>query len=306
MAGRGERAWSLQRIFVEDELGRREAWAIAAVLGMATCLLAFGLDFILGRGPHWAFPGGDLQAQLVGYRYFVSDSWHFPLLKTAMIGPKGVNIVVLDSIPLVALAGKLLRGIVGETFNPYGWWMLAIYVLQARFAMRLTGALGVRTRLPALAAAVFALTSHVFILRFYHQALDAHFVLLWALCLYFERPCAASPWRSSRSAGRSCSACALLVHPYLFAMAFAIFAAACVHGVRFDRALLRTPRAGGAHRRCIDRGGRGGDGPSLACRCCETRRVVASGSTRSIWVACSCRTQTARCCGPTPPTSTST
>jgi hypothetical protein len=222
------------QVLASREISRRERWAIAIVLGALVCLYSFGLDFILGRGDFWAQPIGDAQTHLTGYRYFVADTWHYPLLKTTMVAPpKGINIALLDSIPLIALPGKLLAPLLGPSFVPYGWWMLAVYVLQAYFAIRLVSALGHGTRLAALGAAVFALTFHAFLLRFFHPALNAHFLILWALCLYFELDIQRS-WRLLGLRWAALLVVALLVHPYLLLMAFAIFAASLGRGVRRD------------------------------------------------------------------------
>jgi hypothetical protein len=222
-----------------DHVSGRAAIAIAVVLGAAMALCAFDLDFLLGRGDFWAYPSGDASTQLLGFRYFLHDSWRFPLLKTTMIaGEHGASIIHLDSLPILALPAKLLAPITGEDLNPFGLWMAACYVLMAYFAVRLTRALGARTAIAAVAAALVALTFHPFLGRFYHIALNAQFLLVWAACLYVEREIDDDPAAFKRAWTRQLIV-GLLVHPYLFTMSFAIFVAA----------LLRGSRAPTVHRR---------------------------------------------------------
>jgi hypothetical protein len=237
MAGIERGRWLVRMLAVEDASTRR-VFAVAALLGVVTCVYAFGVDFLLGRGAFWALPEGDALTNVVGYRYFLADDWHWPLLKTTLIaGPKGLNVLVLDSIPIVALLAKFFRPVLGSSLLPYGMWMLAVYVLQATFAVRLVRALGHHTWLASLAAAIAALTFHAFLARFYHLALNAHFVILWALCLYFELRIDDVPRRFGR-AWILMVVIALLVHPYLFAMCAAVYGAAVVHGARLDRKSL--------------------------------------------------------------------
>jgi hypothetical protein len=233
-----ERGGWLVRVLAVDEARTWRVFAVAALLGCITCSYAFGVELILGRGPFWSLPDGDAMTNVVGYRYYLADDWHWPLLKTTLIGgPKGTNIVVLDSIPIVALLAKFFRPVLGSSLLPYGMWMLAVYVLQATFAVRLVRALGHRTWLASLAAAIAALTFHAFLARFYHLALNAHFVILWALCLYFELRIDDVPRKFGR-AWIFMLVIALLVHPYLFAMCAAVYGAALVHGARLARKSL--------------------------------------------------------------------
>ena len=228
-APRAETRVALATRAISTTINERLAIAIAAALGLGFFLCAFPIDFLLGRGDYWSYPAGDAGMQLLGYRYFVKDAWHFPLLKTVLIDPPtGINILHLDSIPLVALVGKILSPILGTTFVPYGLWMLSCYVLQAVFATRLVRILGHRTALAAVIASVFAITFHSFLGRYYHQGLNAHFLILWAFCLYFAGAIDAKD-RARRFSWLALLVVALLVHPYLLVMTFLIFVAACIH-----------------------------------------------------------------------------
>lgn len=214
------------------EVRDRRAFAIAALLGAAVCVATFGVPYITGHSSYWSYPVGDAGMQLTGYRAFVADGWHFPLLHTTMIqAPHGISVIDLDVVPIVAFTGRLLRPVLGTGLNPYGWWMLACYVLMAWFATRLVRAFGQRTAIAAVLASVFALTFHPFLDRFFHQGLQGQFVVVWALCLYFELG-PEVPLRRQWASWTRALVVSLLVHPYLFAMAGAVFAAAVVRGMR--------------------------------------------------------------------------
>lgn len=217
---------------VDAEISARSAYAIAVALGVIMCIAALGVDYVVGSSAYWDYPVGDAGTQLAAYREFVADAWHFPLLHTEVIqGPHGLNVLAADIVPIVALLGKLLRSTLGIEFNPYGWWMLGCYALLAVFAVRLARALGQRTLIAAGLAAVFALTFHPFLARFYHMALNGQFLILWALCIYFELPRSASAslfWRRWWLV----LAIAMLVHIYLFAMVGTILVASCARTTR--------------------------------------------------------------------------
>lgn len=222
-------SWSSHASVAVNGIDRR-GYVVGAGLGAALALYVFGLPFILGTSAFWSYPVGDANMQLTGYRYFVTDAWHWPLLKTTLIGePEGVNILQLDAIPLVAIAGKIWHGLSGRTVNLYGLWMLCCYALQGVLAVRLARAMGERGAIATLATSVVALSAPAFLLRFYHEGLCAHFVVLWALALHFELGREWEPRRATRSLA-SVSIIALLCHPYLAAMVLPIVVATLLRG----------------------------------------------------------------------------
>jgi hypothetical protein len=210
---------------VVENASSRAAYLVAFVLGAAFALRVFGLPFLLGTSDFWSYPPGDTNTQLTGYHFFVRDSWHWPLLRTTLVGPpQGMNVLTVDVIPIVALPAKLWSTATGHVANIYGLWMLSCYMLQATFATRLVRALGERSLFGAVIGSTIALSTYAFILRFFHEGLCAHFTLLWALALYFELAEEWHPWRAARSLS-IVMIIALLCHPYLAAMTCAITAA---------------------------------------------------------------------------------
>ena len=71
-----------------------------------------------------------------------------PILFVPTLGyPEGTSIVFTDSIPLAALAAKLVRTLTGRAINYLGAWMGLCYAMQGVAAALLLDALGVRHRL---------------------------------------------------------------------------------------------------------------------------------------------------------------
>jgi hypothetical protein len=210
------------RRWAVDEAPARLVIAASALLGAVLALRTFGLHYLLGDGPFWSWPSGDASMMLTGWSYFVHEPWRWPLGQTyATNGAAGINILYLDTIPLVAVLGKLARSIFGGSFHPYGLWHGAIYVLQAIFAALLARTLGLRSVIGGLGMALLALSMHMFTQRFYHEGLNGHFVLLWALLVYFR----STPDRRAlplAAEWAACLSCSVLLHPYLGAMSGAL------------------------------------------------------------------------------------
>jgi hypothetical protein len=175
-------------------------------------------------GPVHAPAAADVAQHIIGQRYFMSDDWHWPLLKTTLLDtPTGVNIAFTDSIPLVALLGKVLHPLLPPGFNFVYLWLglsLALQPVGAVFALHGTGE---RRLLPSLAAAVIAASMPTLYWRYPHAALSAHFVLLVGLGIYLR---AVRGHSRVLAIGSACMPLTLLIHPYLMVMYVGILAAA--------------------------------------------------------------------------------
>lgn len=200
--------------------------ALAALLGVVVGGQVFGLGYIAGTSEFWKWPAGDASMMLTGWEYYVHEPWHFPLAQTfGTNGPDGMNLLYMDAIPLVAFLGKIGRTLTGGTWHPYGLWHFALYVLQTVVATLAARRLGLRSVLGGLGVAMLALSMYAFLSRFYHEGLNAHFVLLWAVLAYARTEAARPVWKVAVE-WIGCVGCAVLCHPYLGVMTAALAAAA--------------------------------------------------------------------------------
>ncbi len=199
-------------------------WLCALAAGAVGAWFAYGtLDahFLHGTGGKWEQPENDLAAYVVAWSYFVRDAWRFPLFDVPGMGyPEGGNVLFVDALPIAAIVTKVIYVATGAMVNPFGPWTLLTYVLQGVFTARLLFAVGVRSLAASVAAAVLTTTASSFVWRMSHTAVSSHFLLLWALALYFE---------SRRGKDRAVelwvlAGLTLLINSYLFVMVMALHA----------------------------------------------------------------------------------
>lgn len=158
-----------------------------ALVGALLAFLALPLGFITGRGSFWERPEGDYNAYLVAWQYFLHDRWRLPIFDLPAMGyPEGGSLLFNDALPIAALPSKLLYSVTGFEINPFGLWILLTYLLLGGFASRLIYAAGVRAPVALLAGAFLTAGKVLFITRLGHIAISSHFVIVWALALYFE------------------------------------------------------------------------------------------------------------------------
>jgi hypothetical protein len=226
----GSPSASLARLLLDECPGGR-AYALTAALALLFVLWLFPVRFLLGHGGY--FERGDTASHVSGWLFYRADEWRFPLLHTNRLNyPEGTNVALTDSIPLLALILKPFARWLPDGVHYFGMWHGLARLGQALAAAFLVRALGRRSLAAALGAAAFGVTAPVLLQRMGHSALNGHAVLLLALGLYFRAR--GRPERAGLTlALLGCvSVLALLVHPYLMAMCYAVFVAALVDGRR--------------------------------------------------------------------------
>jgi hypothetical protein len=213
------------------------------VFGTGYCLCLFEIRFLTGTSEFWISSRGirgilgiDIATALSGYYFFVTDTWQIPLFHVSKLGfPDGTNIIYTDSIPLLALFGRIIYRVTGETVNLFGVWTAACYVLTATALTQLVATLGQKNIVATAAATIIGLSIPPLLWRWGHLSLMAHFEILLALVFYFGCKRRCSPL-SCFAAAVFLTAMALTTHPYIFLMVEGIVAATVAQAL-IDRAL---------------------------------------------------------------------
>jgi hypothetical protein len=195
------------------------AYVPALLLGSVAFWLVTGGRILNPRNVDWLMVG-DPATQWLGWQFFR----HSPLLQWPLgANPDygsdiGSSVVFTDSIPLLAFFFKPFSGILPDTFQYFGLWILLCFLLQSVFAWKLLS-LFTQDKWLSLVASVFFTLAPVFLFRLIgHYALFGHWVLLAGLYLYFSERLLMGRWVCLLTA-------AALIHAYLLALVGTIWAA---------------------------------------------------------------------------------
>lgn len=196
----------------------------ACALGVLAFLLIYGLEPLRFTGIGWTqhgYGGFDITQHQMGWMFYRNSPWSFPLCKALFLGyPEGTSIAYTDSIPIVALISKLLSPILPENFQYFGLYTCFCFMMQGLFASALLY-LTTRNRIYSVIGSIFFLFSSCFIERcFRHTALSSHWLVLAALYLFLLRK--KDPEKRNYAWIAFLFCLSLGIHPYLFAMVFAI------------------------------------------------------------------------------------
>jgi len=204
----------------------RLEYGLAALIGLILAAILFTPAVLLGTGPFWNAPNyPDMQQHLSAARYFLHDSWRFPIFLTRLImPPDGVSVVFLDVNPLLAFLAKVWFKLTGLTVNYFGPWIAICYALQGAAFLYLCRSLGLRGLLPAVVCAVIALSVPEFLYRYFHLNLLGQFLITFQLGFYF-RAVRGGRFRAMSWWALGLALTTILIHFYTFAMVAGIYAA---------------------------------------------------------------------------------
>lgn len=200
---------------------RQLIYLLALGVSVLQTAYLFPPAFLAGHGAF--FFDGDMAKDVAGWLFYAADAWRLPLLHTERLNhPQGVSIAFTDSIPLVALWFKPWVAWLPAHFHYLGLWHGVAFVLQGLGAVFLIRSLGGRNLLAAAAAVLLALNWPVLLLRLGHTALLTQGLLLFALGAYFRAH--NGLWSARLAWWVLLALCqlALVIHPYLMAMCYAI------------------------------------------------------------------------------------
>jgi hypothetical protein len=208
------------------------------IFSASYCLYLFDVNFLEGTSDFWMNSRGirgiisaDISTTLSGYFFFVHDAWRLPLFHVNKLGmPAGTNIIFTDSIPLLALIGRIIYRLTGETINLFGVWTAACYILIAVAFTRLVTIIGERSIVVTAAATLIAVSIPPLVWRWGNPALMAHFEIVLSLIFYFQYKQRRTPL-SFFLVAMLLTAMALTTNPYIFLMVEGIIAATIIQAL---------------------------------------------------------------------------
>jgi len=174
----------LKTVTGKRELNIAFIWGI--LLGVLCFLVLFGTIVINPVNDAWIMKRDlDLRQHYVGWMAFRNSDWTYPIgMINSLSYPIKMSIVFTDSIPLVAVFFKLIRGILPETFQYFGLFTLACFALQGGFAARILRRITDKAVIWIAMPVIFVLSFPMIQRSFYHTSLTAQWIILLCIDLW--------------------------------------------------------------------------------------------------------------------------
>ena len=221
---------------------QKHRWSLTgALLGALVFLILYGVRVLDPTCVDWILnnPSPDPAQHYLGWVFYRRSGWHLPYLGAnySAIYPYRTSILYTDSIPLLAVLGKLLGGVLPARFQYLGLWGLFCYAMQGGLAQVLIARVGgvrpgntAKNWASVLGAGVLVLFPALNIRMFAHTALAANWLVMLALWLWLcaeqseNRPTAAKLCLWWGILGLLCAG----IHLYYLPMVGMVLVAACV------------------------------------------------------------------------------
>lgn len=170
---------------------QKVVFVFGGMIGIVVFLYIYGFRILDPTYDGWLFHGlnqTDLIQHYIGWNYFRSSPWHFPIgMMDGILYPDPVSVVYTDSIPLLAIVFKLLSPILPSTFQYFGLFGIASFFLIGGFAAILIFS-ATNDRIYSILSSILFSTSMVLLIRMYwHTALGAQWIVLAALYLWLNQ-----------------------------------------------------------------------------------------------------------------------
>jgi hypothetical protein len=226
---------------IEPQVSWRLVTALSIVIGFFAFLMVVGPRALQPSNIAW-LEYGDPVTHYLGWQFFRNSDWSFPIGLNPKYGLEISNAVIFsDSNPLLAVLFKPFSKFLPDTFQYFGIWLLACFVLQAWLASKLMGLITTSPIIALLGACFFSFAPPMIWRLQGHLSLVGHFFVLASLYLALSP----SPNRRIVRWAVLLVACAL-THAYLLAMVGVVWGADIVgrlikKSLSFGRVTLEFP-----------------------------------------------------------------
>ncbi len=164
----------------------RLLFVICAIIGAVVFTGIYGTAILDFTNTGWLFNNDhDLRQHYVGWCAFRRDPWHFPIgLIDSLSYPNSMSVIYTDSIPIFAVAFKLISGYLPVTFQYFGLFGILSFMLMGGFSSLLLRRFISKDILCMIGSVFYVISAPVIQRMYFHTALAAQWLIIAALVLW--------------------------------------------------------------------------------------------------------------------------
>lgn len=164
-------------------------FCVGSLIGAIVFLACYGWKILDVTNDSWLLTGQDISQHYIGWKFYRASAWHFPIGQIdGIIYPETSCIIFSDSIPLFAIFFKILSPILPETFQYFGIWGIASYILIGGISAVIVRKSTKSCWLCWIGSGIFCLSPYVFQRMYGHTALAGHWIILLAIGIWIYKP----------------------------------------------------------------------------------------------------------------------
>ena len=157
-------------------------FSLSILFGITFTLLFFGPSNIGFENTNW-FNSYDLKSDFLAFKFFLNDTWRFPLGLNPNYGELSNSIVFSGAVPILSIIFKFFKFLLPENFHYFSLWIFICFSLQYFFSYKIIYYL-TNNNLYSTISGIFFLLSPILIYRLnLHLSLSAHWLILASIYL---------------------------------------------------------------------------------------------------------------------------
>lgn len=158
------------------------------ILGSIIFLCIYGIQVLDITNDAWLLNGGDISQNYIGWQYYRSTPWQFPVgLVDGITYPEKVSIIYTDSITLFAIFFKIFSFILPKTFQYFGLWGIISYGLMGGFSCILLRRYTKSFIICLISSLFFVVSPYVLQRMFSHTSLGGQWIIIAALIAWLYK-----------------------------------------------------------------------------------------------------------------------
>ncbi len=164
-------------------LGDKLVTILFAAISIAFTVFYFGIDNI-GLTNTSILIFYDNISDFLSLKFFINDTWHFPLGLNPNYGNISSSIVFSGAVPIISFIVKIFNKILPFNFHFFSLWIFICFFLQLFFAFKILFFYTKNFNFSFIGSFFFLISPTLIERIFYHFSLGAHWLIISVL--YFE------------------------------------------------------------------------------------------------------------------------
>lgn len=202
----------------KEKLNKKHITLLGIVIGITIFSILLGMKIVDPLYTEWLISrGGDPAQHFLGWNFYRNSSWKWPITLMDNYGyPNGTLVGYTDSIPLLAIPFKIINFMLPDKFQYIGIFLMICYILQGFIAAKISSKL-TENKYVIACITVICCTSSIMLYRATcHEALAAHWIILWAIYVYIAK-------KNSNKIWFVIFPISILIHPYYLPMIYFVY-----------------------------------------------------------------------------------
>ena len=150
---------------------------LSSVIGFCLTVIFMGFENLGFTNTSW-ISQYDTLSDFLALKFFLQDSWHFPIGLNSKYGELTNSIVFSGAVPILSFVSKLIGDYLPYNFHYFSIWIFLCFTLHIFFSYKVIFFLTKNINLSLISILFFLFTPILFQTLEMHLSLGAHWIII--------------------------------------------------------------------------------------------------------------------------------